>query len=49
MPVQAVEPDATAGKLLPGAQFSDAFSVVVDGTALDARLPKKRWVTRRDG
>ena len=38
MPVQAVEPDATAGKLLPGAQFSDAFSVVVDGTALDARL-----------
>ena len=53
MQVQTVEPDATAGKLLPGAQFSDAFSVVVDGTALDARLAAEktlghspRWIER---
>ena len=37
MQVQTVEPDVTTAQLLAGAQFSDAFSVVVDGTALDAR------------
>ena len=44
MQVQTIEPDATAGQLLAGAQFSDAFSVVVDGTALDARLAAEKML-----
>jgi Protein of unknown function (DUF2867) len=53
MQVQTVEPDATTGELLAGAQFSDAFSVVVDGSALDARHAAEkmlghspRWIER---
>ena len=53
MQVQTVEPDVTTAQLLAGAQFSDAFSVVVDGTALDARHAAEkmlghspRWIER---
>jgi len=37
MNVQTIPPAADTGALLAGAQFSDAFRVAVDGTALDAR------------
>jgi hypothetical protein len=37
MKVDAVDPAVDTGALLVGAQFSDAFRVAVDGTALDAR------------
>jgi Protein of unknown function (DUF2867) len=53
MHVQTVEPDANIGELLAGAQFSDAFSVVVDDAALDARHAAEkmlghspRWIER---
>ena len=37
MKVHAVDPEIDTGALLVGAQFSDAYSVVVDEAALDAR------------
>jgi Protein of unknown function (DUF2867) len=37
MNVQAVEPDVGLGALLAGAQFIDAYSIVADDAALDAR------------
>ena len=46
MHVQTIKPDATTGPLLAGAQFSDAFSVVVDGTALDARHAAEKMLGR---
>src|ERR1700739_721531 len=53
MQVQTVEPDVTTAQLLAGAQSSDAFSVVVDGTALDPRHAAEkmlghspRWIER---
>jgi hypothetical protein len=53
MKVCAVDPDANTGPLLAGAQFRDAFSVVVEDTALDARRAAEkmlgrspRWVER---
>jgi Protein of unknown function (DUF2867) len=53
MQVQTVEPDVTTAQLLAGAQFSDAFNVVVDGTTLDARHAAEkmfgrspRWIER---
>jgi hypothetical protein len=46
MLVQTIEPDVTTGELLAGAQFSDAFSVVVDGAALDARRAAEKMFTR---
>ena len=50
MHVQTVEPDANTGELLAGAQFSDAFSVVVDDAALDARHAAEKMLGgRRDG
>jgi hypothetical protein len=52
MQVDAVDPAADTGALLAGAQFSDAFRVAVDGTALDARGAAQkmlghqpRWIT----
>jgi Protein of unknown function (DUF2867) len=47
MKVQAVEPDIDAGALLAGAQFSDAFSIVVDDAALDARHAAEKMLARR--
>ena len=37
MKVHAVDPEIDTGALLAGAQFSDAYSVVVDEAGLDAR------------
>jgi hypothetical protein len=37
MKVDAVDPAVDTAALLAGAQFSDAFRLAVDGTALDAR------------
>ena len=47
MKVRAVEPDVDAGVLLAGAQFSDAFSIVVDDAALDARHAAEKILGRR--
>ena len=47
MKVHAVEPKLDVGPWLAGAQFIDAFSVVVDGTALDARGAAERMLRYR--
>jgi Protein of unknown function (DUF2867) len=44
--VLAVDPDANTGPLLAGAQFRDAFSVVVEDTALDARIAAEKMLGR---
>ena len=51
MQVRAVDPSVDTGPLLAGAQFSDAFSIAVDGAALDARQAaenmlgyRPRWI-----
>jgi hypothetical protein len=46
MQVETIEPDVTTGELLAGAQFSDAFSVVVDDAALDARRAAEKMFAR---
>ena len=53
MKVHAVDPEIDTGALLAGAQFSDAYSVVVDEAALDARHAAEkmlghspRWIER---
>jgi hypothetical protein len=45
--VYAVEPGIDTGPLLAGAQFSDAYSVVIDDTSLDARRAAKRFLGHR--
>jgi len=52
MKVQTIPPAMDTAALLAGAQFSDAFRVAVDGTALDARRAaqkmlghRPRWIT----
>lgn len=47
MKVCTVEPDTNTSLLLAGAQFSDAFSVAVDDTALDARGAAERMLGYR--
>jgi hypothetical protein len=47
MKVDAVDPAADTGALLAGAQFSDAFRVAVDGTALDARKAAQKMLGRQ--
>jgi uncharacterized protein DUF2867 len=47
MKVRAVEPNVDVGPWLAGAQFIDAFSVVVDGAALDARGAAERMLGYR--
>ncbi|MGD0846027.1 DUF2867 domain-containing protein [Bradyrhizobium sp.] len=53
MKVDAVDPEIDTGALLAGAQFSDAYSVVVDEAGLDARHAAEkmlghspRWIER---
>jgi Protein of unknown function (DUF2867) len=46
MKVRAVDPNANTGPLLAGAQFRDAFSVVVDDAALDARHAAEKMLGR---
>jgi len=45
--VYAVEPNIDIGPLLAGAQFSDAYSIVIDDTKLDARRAAKRFLGHR--
>jgi hypothetical protein len=44
--VDAIEPTIDTAALLTGAQFSDAFSVTVGGTKLDARQAAERILGR---
>jgi hypothetical protein len=46
MNVHAVQPNADTYPLLAGAQFSDAFSVEMDGAGLDARQAAERMLGR---
>ena len=47
MKVREIKPDVDADALLAGAQFVDAFSIDVDGTALDARHAAERMMAAR--
>jgi Protein of unknown function (DUF2867) len=46
MNVEAVEPNIDTGALLAGAQFSDAYSIATDATALDARQAAEKMLAR---
>jgi hypothetical protein len=46
MNVRAVDPNADIAPLLAGAQFSDAFSIAVDGATLDARHAAEKMLRR---
>ena len=46
MKVHAVDPNADPAALLAGAQFSDAYSIAIDGPALDARQVAERMLGR---
>jgi hypothetical protein len=46
MIVHAVQPDVDTETLLAGAQFSDAFSIMVNDAALDARHAAEMMVAR---
>ena len=46
MKVCEAEPDVDAGALLAGAQFIDAYSITVEGTALDARRAAEKMLAR---
>jgi hypothetical protein len=47
MQVDAVDPAADTSNLLAGAQFSDAFCIAIDGTALDARGAAQKMLGRQ--
>jgi Protein of unknown function (DUF2867) len=42
----AVTPEVDSSALLAGAQFSDAYSIMVDGNALDARHAAEKMLAR---
>jgi hypothetical protein len=46
MRVDAIEPNADTHPFLTGAQFSDAFSVTIDGATLNARQAAQRMLER---
>jgi hypothetical protein len=46
MKVRPVEPDVDTNALLTGAQFVDAYSITVDGSAPDARHAAERMLAR---
>lgn len=46
MKVTATDPGVDTAALLAGAQFADAFSITVDGPALNARQAAERMMTR---
>jgi Protein of unknown function (DUF2867) len=46
MKVRAIVPDADTRALLADAQFSDAFSIAVDDTGLDARQAAEKMLAR---
>ena len=47
MTVTEIAPDVDRTALLTGAQFVDAYSIVVDRGALDARQAAERMITRQ--
>ena len=47
MTVVEIAPDIDRAALLAGAQFVDAYSIAVDGGALDARQAADRMITRQ--
>ena len=47
MTVDEVTPAIDVGALLPGAQFSDAYRIEVDDSALDARQAAERMMARQ--
>jgi hypothetical protein len=50
MKVREVDPNVDSGALLAGAEFIDAYSIVIDNAALDARRAAERcWRAGRDG
>ena len=46
MKVQEVDPNVDSGALLAGAQFVDAYSIAIDGAALDARQAAEKMLAR---
>jgi hypothetical protein len=46
MKVHAVEPNVDAGPWLAGAQFIDAYSITIDGNALNARRAAEKMLAR---
>jgi hypothetical protein len=46
MKVREVDPNVDAGALLAGAQFIDAYSIAIEGTALDARHAAEKMLAR---
>jgi hypothetical protein len=47
MTVVEIAPEVDQAALLAGAQFIDAYSIVVDGGGLDARQAAERMITRQ--
>jgi uncharacterized protein DUF2867 len=47
MTVIEITPEVDRDTLLPGAQFVDAYSIAVDGNALDARQAAERMIRRQ--
>jgi hypothetical protein len=47
MTVLEITPEVDRDTLLPGAQFVDAYSIAVDGNALDARQAAERMIRRQ--
>jgi Protein of unknown function (DUF2867) len=46
MRVHEVDPNVDHGALLAGAQFVDAYSIAIDGAALDARQAAEKMLAR---
>ena len=46
MRVHEVDPNVDSGALLAGAQFVDAYSIAIDGAALDARQAAEKMLAR---
>jgi hypothetical protein len=47
MPVTLIHPTIDVSPFLPGAQFSDAFSIITDDAMLDARRAAERMFSRQ--
>ena len=46
MRVREVDPNVDSGALLAGAQFVDAYSIAIEGSALDARQATEKMLAR---
>src|SRR5476651_2137097 len=47
MTISEIKPDVDKNTLLAGAQFIDAFSIMIDGGTLDARHAAERMMARQ--